>query len=239
MNEDFRKSADSVAIESENVPTSDSVAPENGNVSVSTLWRRNRAIIIVVGILMLIVGSARYGITQYNALQHTDAIVDEAWGQVLNQYVRRADLVPSLVTVVNSYAKYESGLFTEIAAARSRVLAVAKTAENGRNPETLAQLQETQNQLATSLSKLLLLAENYPEIKANEVFRDLMVSLEGSENRISYARQRYILAVADYNLGLRIFPVNLIAARAGFKARPQFKVEDETKISHMPRIDLQ
>ncbi|MDR1935159.1 MAG: LemA family protein [Candidatus Accumulibacter sp.] len=171
-------------------------------------------------------------------MQHADVAVDESWGQVLNQYVRRADLVPGLVSVVNSYARHESGLFTEIAAARSRALTIAKTAGDGRNPEALAQFQEAQNQLSTSLSKLLLLVENYPDLKANEVFRDLMVSLEGSENRISYARQRYIVAVADYNLGIRVFPLNLIAAQAGFKPRPQFTVEDETKIAPAPRIDL-
>ena len=229
MNKDFRKPAD----------FPDTVS---GNVSIS-LWRRHRVAIIVIGILGLgilglIVGSVRYGIAQYNALQRADLAVDVNWSQVLNQYVRRADLVPGLVTVVNSYARHESGLFSEIAAARSRVLNVAKAAEDSRNAETLAQVQEAQNQLSAGLSKMLLLVENYPELKASDVFRDLMASLEGSENRISYARQRYIEVVADYNLSLRVFPVNLIAARAGFKSRPQFKVENEAKITHIPQINL-
>ncbi len=194
--------------------------------------------VIVVLMSGLIALGAWYAIHQYNELQRKDEIVDAEWSQVLNQYTRRADLIPNLVSVVKSYATHESKLFGEIAAARSNLIALSKSVTNSRDPQVLDQFQKAQNQLSAPLSRLLLIAESYPALKASELFRDLMVQLEGTENRISYSRQRYIGAVADYNLAIRTFPTNLIASQAGNKPRPRFAVENESAVTRVPAIDL-
>lgn len=197
-----------------------------------------RAVIIAAFMAALTALISWYLVAQYNELQRRDEAVDVMWGQVVNQYVRRADLVPNLVVVVKAYATHESKLIAEITEARSRLMALSKAATNNHDPKMLDDFQKAQNRLSAPLSKLLSIAENYPELKANDLFRDLMVQLEGTENRISYARQEYIFAVADYNLALRTFPSNLIAARTGSKPRPKFAVENQSSLARAPDLDL-
>jgi LemA protein len=181
---------------------------------------------------------AWYLTNQYNRLLVDDERVVAEWGLVINQYQRRADLVPSLVAVVKTYAAHESKLLNEIAEARAKVMGVRPTADDARDPEMLEQFQTGQKQLAGHLFRLLMVAENYPELKANQLFQDLMVQLEGTENRIAYARQRYILAVAEYNMAVRHFPGNLLAMVAGYKTRMTFTVENMTEIATAPKADL-
>lgn len=188
--------------------------------------------------LLLIAFFAWYAMNQYNNLQGDDERVDAEWSHVLNQYTRRADLVPNLVTVVKSYASHESSLFNEIANARNKLATLSTSIENNKDPRALEQFLQAQKQLAVPLSRLLMVAEQYPELKASELYRDLMVQLEGTENRISYSRQRYIEAVANYNFMIRRFPTNLIATQAGYKARPKFTAENESSIKYAPQIEL-
>ncbi|MBI3283638.1 MAG: LemA family protein [Burkholderiales bacterium] len=202
--------------------------------SASAKWLPAILVFILAGLAF----SAWYAISQYNTLQANDERVDAEWSHVLNQYTRRADLVPNLVSVVKSYAAHETTLFGEIAAARNKLATLPTSIENNKDPRALEQFLQAQRQLSIPLSRLLMVAENYPELKASELYLDLMVQLEGTENRITYSRQRYIEAVADYNFTIRRFPTNLIAAQAGYKARPKFAVENETAIKHSPNIEL-
>jgi LemA protein len=143
-------------------------------------------------VVMLVVISGSYVISQYNGLQDRDKDVDAQWAYVLNQYTRRADLIPNVVTVVKTYAAQESALFTEIAQARQRIATLSAAAGNSRDPGVLQQFQAAQKDLSAPLSRLLLVAERYPELKSSGLYQDLLIQLEGTENRISYARQRYI-----------------------------------------------
>jgi len=155
-----------------------------------------------------------YLVGQYNDLQRNDVAADTSFSMVINQYTRRSELVPNLVAVVKSYGAQESALFSEIAATRARLPGLP-TDEAG-----MQRFNAAHNQLAGQMSRLLLVAEKYPELKASSLYQDLMVQLEGTENRLAYARQYYLASVADYNFGIRRFPGNLLAAQAGFKARP-------------------
>lgn len=181
---------------------------------------------------------AWYAIDQYNDLQASDERVDAEWSLVLTQYMRRADLVPNLVAVVKSYASHESSLFTEIAETRSRVASISASMENSKDPRALELFLEAQKQLSVPLSRLLMVAENYPALLASDLYRDLMVQLEGTENRIAYSRMRYVQSIANFNLNIRRFPVNLFASHAGYKPRPKFSAENEWIIKNAPRIDL-
>lgn len=178
-----------------------------------------------------------YGVGQYNDMQGYDERVEAEWDHVINQYTRRADLVPNLVTVVKSYAAHETTLFTEIASARNNVSALTASVEKSRDPRALEKYLEAQKQLSVPLSRLLMVAEKYPDLKASELYRDLMVQLEGTENRISYARQRHIEAIAGYNLLIRSFPTSLIAAQAGYKPRPRLAT-DTSALRQPIQIDL-
>jgi LemA protein len=162
---------------------------------------------------------------QYNELQHNDIRVDYSWKQVINQYTRRADLVPNLVTVVKGYAAHESALFAEIAATRAG-LAKLTPPSQAADRSTVAQFESAQKQLAGQVSRLIVVAERYPDLKASTLYQDLMVQLEGTENRIAYARQQYIGSVADHNFGLRRFPTNIMAERAGLKLRETAEFAD-------------
>ncbi|MFZ6747991.1 LemA family protein [Undibacterium sp. Ren11W] len=193
---------------------------------------------ILTLIFVLITLCAWYSMNQYNYLQDNDERVDAEWSHVLNQYTRRADLIPNLVAVVKSYASHETTLFNEIAAARSKVTELSSSAQNSTDPRALGQFLEAQKQLAVPLSRLLMVAEKYPDLKASDLYRDLMVQLEGTENRITYSRQRYIEAVASYNFMVRRFPSNLIAKQAGYTARAKFDVENASAIQHPPEIEL-
>lgn len=174
----------------------------------------------------------------YNDLQSTDEQIKASWAEVINQYQRRADLVPNLVNVVKGYASHEKEVLTQVTEARARVGSLQATPELLDDPQRLAQFQAAQGQLSSALSRLLVVSENYPQLKADTVFRDLQAQLEGTENRITVARNRYIKAVQDYNLVVRSFPTNLTAMLFGYRTKPSFTVEDERAISTAPKVDF-
>ncbi len=174
----------------------------------------------------------------YNTLQTTDESIKAAWSEVLNQYQRRADLIPNLVNTVKGYASHEKEVLTEVTNARARIGAMQATPELINNPEAFNRFMQAQGQMTSALSRLLLVAENYPQLKADGVFRDLQAQLEGTENRIAVARNRYIKAVREYNLIVRKFPTNLTAMLFGYKTKPSFTVENEAAISKPPSVDF-
>jgi LemA protein len=197
-----------------------------------------RVALTLIGIILLSALVAWYFVGQYNSIETNDELVDAEWSNLLGQYTRRADLAPNLIAIVKAYASNESKLFSEIAAARANSMTLATAAgKGGRDGEALDRFQKAQNELAAPLSRLLLLAENYPDLKASELYRDLMVQLEGTENRITYSRHRYIDAVARYNLSLRHFPSNVIASHYGYQPRAQFRVENESALLQAPKFD--
>ena len=174
----------------------------------------------------------------YNTLQTTDEQVKSAWSEVLNQYQRRADLVPNLVETVKAFAAQEREVFTRVTEARARVGSIQATPELVENPEAFAKFQAAQADLSSALSRLLVVAENYPQLKSDANFRDLQAQLEGTENRIAVARNRYIKSVQDYNVTVRSFPSNLTAMMFGFKTKPNFTVENERALSTAPKVDF-
>jgi len=174
----------------------------------------------------------------YNTLQSADEQTKSAWSEVLNQYQRRADLVPNLVETVKAFATQEREVFTRVTEARARVGSIQATPELVENPEAFARFQAAQGELASALSRLLVVAENYPQLKSDANFRDLQAQLEGTENRIAVARNRYIKAVQDYNVTVRSFPSNLTAMAFGYKAKANFSVENEREISKAPKVDF-
>jgi LemA protein len=174
----------------------------------------------------------------YNTLQSTDEQIKAAWSEVLNQYQRRADLVPNLVETVKAFATQEREVFTQVTEARSRVGSIQATPELVDNPEAFARFQQAQGELTSALSRLLVVAENYPQLKSDANFRDLQAQLEGTENRIAVARNRYIKAVQEYNVTVRSFPSNLTAMVFGFKTKPNFTVDNERAISTAPKVDF-
>ena len=174
----------------------------------------------------------------YNTLQTTDEQVKSAWSEVVNQYQRRADLVPNLVETVKAFAKQEQEVFTQVTEARSRVGSIQATPELVDNPEAFARFQQAQGELSGALSRLLVVAENYPQLKSDANFRDLQAQLEGTENRITVARNRYIKAVEAYNVTVRQFPSNLTAMVFGYQPKPNFSVENEREISKAPKVDF-
>jgi len=157
---------------------------------------------------------------------------------VLNQYQRRADLVPNLVNVVKGYAEHEKGVLTQVADARSRVGSLQVTTDVINDPEAFAKFQAAQSQLTGALSRLLAVSENYPNLKADQGFRDLQAQLEGTENRITVARNRYIQTIKDYNVSVRSFPENLTAMMFGYKTKPSFTVDNEKTISVAPTVNF-
>src|SRR6267378_3911325 len=175
----------------------------------------------------------------YNDLQRKDEQVKATWAEVLNQYQRRADLVPNLVNTVKGYAAQERQVLTQVTEARARVGSIQATPELVDNPEAFAKFQAAQAELTSALSRLLVVAENYPQLKSDALFRDLQAQLEGTENRIAVARNRYIKAVQEYNVTIRSFPTNLTAMLFGFKEKPQFTVENEREIAKPPRVDFE
>jgi LemA protein len=174
----------------------------------------------------------------YNTLQSTDEQTKSAWSEVLNQYQRRADLVPNLVETVKAFAAQEREVLTRVTEARARVGTIQATPDLVENPEAFAKFQAAQGELSGALSRLLAVVENYPQLKSDANFRDLQAQLEGTENRIAVARNRYIKAVQDYNVTVRSFPSNLTAMAFGFKTKPNFSVEDERAISKAPKVDF-
>jgi LemA protein len=174
----------------------------------------------------------------YNDLQRGDEGVKAAWSEVINQYQRRADLVPNLVATVKGFADQEKEVLTRVTEARARVGQIQATPELVDNPEAFARFQEAQRDLGGALSRLLVVAENYPQLKSDANFRDLQAQLEGTENRITVARNRYIKSVEAYNVTVRSFPTNLTAMVFGHKAKPNFTVEDEKAIATPPKVDF-
>ena len=171
----------------------------------------------------------------YNRIQVTDEQVKSGWAEVLNQYQRRADLVPNLVNVVKGYAAHEKDVLTQVTEARARVGTVQVNADD---PQSLKQYQEAQGALSSALSRLLVVSENYPNLKADTGFRDLQAQLEGTENRITVARNRYIQTVQEYNITVRKFPVNLTAKMFGYQTKPSFTVEDEKALAQPPKVEF-
>ena len=174
----------------------------------------------------------------YNRLQSTDEQISAAWSEVLNQYQRRADLVPNLVNTVKGFAAQEREVLTQVTEARSRVGSIQATPALVEDPQAFARFQAAQGELSGALSRLLAVVENYPQLKSDANFRDLQAQLEGTENRIAVARNRYIKAVQEYNVTVRQFPSNLTAMLFGFKPKPSFAVEDERAISKPPVVDF-
>ncbi len=172
----------------------------------------------------------------YNQIQINDEAVNASWSEVLNQYKRRADLIPNLVSVVQGYAAHEKEVLTRVTEARANVAGIKATPELVNDPEAFARFQKAQGELGGALSRLLVVTENYPQLKADTNFRDLQAQVEGTENRITVARNRYIKSVQDYNVDVRTFPNNLTAMVFGYKPKANFAVEDEKAISSPPAI---
>ena len=174
----------------------------------------------------------------YNDIQRGDEQVKAAWAEVLNQYQRRADLVPNLVNTVKGFAAQEQQVLIQVTEARSRVGSIQATPELLNDPAAFRNFQQAQAGMTSALSRLLVVAENYPQLKSDANFRDLQAQLEGTENRITVARNRFIKAVQEYNVLVRQFPVNLTAMMFGYQVKPSFSVEDEKAISKPPTVDF-
>ena len=174
----------------------------------------------------------------YNTFQSQDEQINAAWGEVLNQYQRRADLVPNLVNTVKGYATHEKEVLEAVTASRARVGSIQATPELIKDEQAFAKFQAAQGELSSALSRLMVVSENYPQLKADANFRDLQAQLEGTENRITVARNRYIASVRDYNVTVRSFPSNLTAMAFSYKTKPSFTVENEKAISTAPKVDF-
>ena len=172
----------------------------------------------------------------YNDFQAKDEAVKAAWGEVINQYQRRADLIPNLVNTVKGYASHERETLEAVTKARAAATSIQVTPETLNDPEAFKRFQDAQGQLTSALSRLLAVSENYPNLKADASFRDLQSQLEGTENRITVARQRYIVAVQQYNILVRSFPTNLTAMVFKYPVKPSFTVENEKAISAPPTV---
>ena len=174
----------------------------------------------------------------YNTIQSNDEQVKSAWSEVLNQYQRRADLVPNLVNSVKGFAQQEKDVLLGVTNARAKVGSIQATPELINDAGAFAKFQQAQGELSSALSRLLAVSENYPQLKSDALFRDLMSQLEGTENRITVARNRYIRAVQDFNVGIRTFPNNLTAMLFGYKEKANFTVDNEKEISTAPKVDF-
>ena len=174
----------------------------------------------------------------YNQFQSTDEQVKAAWSEVLNQYQRRADLVPNLVSTVKGEAKFEQDTLTKVIEARAKATSIQATPELVNDPEAFKKFQAAQGELTGALSRLMVVSENYPNLKANQSFQDLRVQLEGTENRITVARNRYIKTVQEYNVLARSFPTNLTAMIFGYKVKESFTVQNEAEIRNAPKVDF-
>lgn len=174
----------------------------------------------------------------YNEFQAKDEAVKAQWGEVVNQYQRRADLIPNLVNTVKGYASHERETLEAVTKARASATSVQVTPEVLNNPGALQKFQQAQGELTSALSRLMVVAEKYPDLKADASFRDLQSQLEGTENRITVARQRYIASVQEFNILARRFPTNLTAKMFGYDVKPSFTVENEKSISTAPTVDF-
>jgi LemA protein len=196
-------------------------------------WSNRSAVIVIAGVLCCGLGGCGY-----NNLQRQDENVKASWSEVVNQYQRRADLVPNLVRTVEGYAQQEKQVLIGVTEARAKVGSIQVGTDVLNNPEAFAKYQAAQNQLTQSLKSLLAVTEAYPDLKSNANFRDLQSQLEGTENRITVARNRYIDAVREYNTNVRSFPTNLTAKMFDFQVKPNFTVADEQAIAAAPKVDF-
>ncbi len=190
-----------------------------------------RALLVIL-LTMLLSGCG------YNDFQTKDEQIKADWSEVLNQYQRRFDLVPNLVNTVKGYAQQEKDVLIGVTEARAKVGTIQATPALINDPKAFAQFQAAQGELTQALSKLMVVSENYPQLKSDAVFRDLQAQLEGTENRITVARNRYIKAVQDYNVLARSFPTNLTAMMFSYSVKPSFTVEDEKAVSKAPTVDF-
>lgn len=174
----------------------------------------------------------------YNTFQSTDEQIKASWAEVLNQYQRRADLIPNVVNTVKGEVNFEQETLTKVVEARSKATSIQATPELINNPEAFQKFQSAQTALSGALSRLLVVSENYPNLKANQGFQDLRAQLEGTENRITVARNRYIKAVQEYNVAVRTFPSNLTAMLFGYSVKPSFTVADEKELATPPKVDF-
>lgn len=174
----------------------------------------------------------------YNDFQKLDEATKSAWSEVLNQYQRRADLVPNIVATVKGQANFEQDTLTKVVEARAKATSIQVTSETLNNPEAFNKFQQAQGELSSALSRLMVVSERYPELQANQAFRDLRVTLEGTENRITVARNRYIQTVQEYNVLARSFPTNITAKVFSYDPKPNFSVQNETQISTPPTVDF-
>jgi LemA protein len=191
-----------------------------------------------LNILILLMFSLVAGGCGYNALQATDEQIKASWAEVVNQYQRRADLIPNLVETVKGFAVQEKDVLLGVTNARSKVGSIQATPELINDPQAFEKFAQAQSGLSSALSRLLVVAENYPQLKSDANFRDLQAQLEGTENRIAVARKRYIDAVREYNTIVRSFPSNLTAMVFGMKEKAQFTVDNEKEISKAPKVDF-
>lgn len=187
---------------------------------------------------LLIVMAAILSGCGYNTLQIMDEKVTSGWSEVLNQYQRRADLIPNLVETVKAFAAQEQAVLLGVTNARAKVGSLQVSPETLNNPEAFRQFNQAQGELSSALSRLLVVVERYPELKSDANFRDLQAQLEGTENRITVARNRYIQAVQEYNVTVRSFPSNLTAKMFGMKVKPNFTVENEQELAKPPKVDF-
>jgi LemA protein len=174
----------------------------------------------------------------YNEFQSLDEKSKSAWSEVLNQYQRRADLIPNIVATVKGEASFEQDTLTKVIEARAKATSIQVTPEMVNDPAAMQKFQDAQGQMGSALSRLMVVAEQYPNLKANQAFSDLRVQLEGTENRITVARNRFIESVQAYNVLTRSFPSNLTAMVFGYKTKPGFQVQDEAAISAPPKVDF-
>ena len=174
----------------------------------------------------------------YNTLQSSDEKTKAGWAEVVNQYQRRADLIPNLVETVKGFAAQEQAVLLGVTNARAKVGSIQATPELINDPQAFSKFQAAQGELTSALSRLMVIVENYPQLKSDANFRDLQAQLEGTENRITVARNRYIDAVREYNVVVRSFPSNLTAMAFGFKEKPQFTVGNEKEISSAPKVNF-
>lgn len=206
--------------------------PDTLSASRASVWRRPLTL-LVAGVL-----SAQLTGCGYNDFQRLDEESKAAWSEVLNQYQRRSDLIPNVVATVKGEANFEQETLTKVVEARARATSIQATPELINNPEAFQKFQQAQGELSGALSRLLMVTENYPNLKANQGFQDLRVQLEGTENRITVARNRYIQTVQSYNVLARSFPTNLTAKVFGYEPKPPMPVPNEAQITTPPKVDF-
>ncbi len=197
-----------------------------------SIARRLLGAIAALGAALVLTGCG------YNDFQRLDEQTKSAWSEVLNQYQRRADLIPNIVATVKGEANFEQETLTKVVEARAKATSIQATPELVNNPEAFNKFQAAQGELSSALSRLLVVTENYPNLKANQGFQDLRVQLEGTENRITVARGRYVKAVQDYNVLARSFPTNLTAMLFSYPVKPNFTVQNEAQISTPPAVSF-